>query len=462
MAVSEEIQRKMLEGASSVTPNYEVDYNDNRFGKIESDKSQALTELEQTYGGMINSSDKFYNDQIQATQVWSDIQRQNQQNNTDFAIEQIEQQKDKAYKDYLKEQSGAYVDWQKQSSKHGTEAEKIADSGLWGTGYSESSQVSMYNTYQNRVATARESYNNAVLNYDNAIKDAMLQNNAALAEIAFTALQQQLELSLQGFQYKNQLIIDQANKKTELDNMYYNRYLDVLDQINKENSMAEEVRQYNKSMAEEIRQYNESMAWKTEQAELDRAFEAQEAEIQRKYQAAEAELDRKHEKEILAAKNQYEKERITQQHENDLAKLEKQKEYDLEVLAQKLQNEKDLLDYQNSLTSTDTLGTIPKDEEQKPKEQLKKITETGGGGGKFGPPTPIMPKPTTTAAHIAGITPNQPLNMKSVDDLGLGMVSAEKLASLVNSGQVITYTKNGETYVAWNPLNYKSKYTFKK
>ena len=69
MAVSEEIQRKMLEGASSVTPNYEVDYNDNRFGKIESDKSQALTELEQTYGGMINSSDKFYNDQIQATQV---------------------------------------------------------------------------------------------------------------------------------------------------------------------------------------------------------------------------------------------------------------------------------------------------------------------------------------------------------------------------------------------------------
>ena len=317
----------------------------------------------------------------------------------------------------------------------------------------------MYNTYQNRVATARESYNNAVLNYDNAIKDAMLQNNAALAEIAFTALQQQLELSLQGFQYKNQLIIEQANKKTELDNMYYNRYLDVLDQINKENSMAEEVRQYNESMAEEIRQYNESMTWKTEQAELDRAFEAQEAEIQRKYQAAEAELDRKHEKEILAAKNQYEKERITQQHENDLAKLEKQKEYDLEVLAQKLQNEKDLLDYQNSLISTDVLGTIPKDED---KGSTTRTTESGrevggGGGRKFG-----STKPTTTAAQIAGTTPNQTLNMKSVRDLGLGMVSAEKLASLVNSGQVITYTKNGETYVAWNPLNYKSKYTFKK
>ena len=31
----------------------------------------------------------------------------------------------------------------------------------------ESSKVSMYNTYQNRVATARDSYNRAVLNYNN-------------------------------------------------------------------------------------------------------------------------------------------------------------------------------------------------------------------------------------------------------------------------------------------------------
>ena len=30
------------------TPNYEIDYDDARFGKIESDKNQALTELEQT------------------------------------------------------------------------------------------------------------------------------------------------------------------------------------------------------------------------------------------------------------------------------------------------------------------------------------------------------------------------------------------------------------------------------
>jgi hypothetical protein len=120
----------------------------------------------------------------------------------------------------------------------------------------------MYNTYQNRVATARESYNNAVLNYNNAIKDARLQNNSALAEIAYNALQQQLELSLQGFQYKNNLLLEKANKKTELENTYYNRYLDVLDQINKENTLAEEIRQYNEQMALE----REKFEWQQAQA----------------------------------------------------------------------------------------------------------------------------------------------------------------------------------------------------
>lgn len=253
-----------------------VNYEDERFTQVESDKQQALTEIEKTYGkqnadgtytgGMIGSVDKYYQDQINASKDWADKQIQLQQEQTDLAVEQIEQQKEQAQKDYIKEQSGAYVDWRKQSNQYGVEAEKMAAQGLANTGYSESAQVSMYNTYQNRVATARESYNLAVQNYNLAIKDAQMQNNAALAEIAYQALQQQLELSLQGFQYKNQLILEQASKKTEIDNTFYNRYLDVLNQINTENAMAEEIRQYNESLAlqkaqlaEEKRQFNASL-----------------------------------------------------------------------------------------------------------------------------------------------------------------------------------------------------------
>jgi hypothetical protein len=233
--------------------NYDINYNDNRFTEVEADKKAALSEVEKTYGGMINESDKYYQAQIDASKQWADKQSQLQQEQTDFAIEKIEQQKDQAEKDYTKEQSGAYVDWQKQSNQYGANAEQMASQGMQNTGFAESSLVSMYNTYQNRVATAREAYNLAVINYDNAIKEAQLQNNSILAEIAFESLQKQLELSLQGFQYKNQLLLEKADKKLAVDSEYYQRYQDVLKQINTENALAEEVRQFNETMA-----YNKS------------------------------------------------------------------------------------------------------------------------------------------------------------------------------------------------------------
>lgn len=250
--------------------NYDINYNDERFTTVKAEESAALTESNKTYDSMISSSDAYYDKQIQASKDWADKQTELQQEQTDFAIEQIEQQKEQAKSDYTKEQSAAYVDWQKQSNPYGAEAEQRASAGMTGTGYSESAQVSMYNTYQNRVATARESYNRAVLNYDNAIKDARLQNNSALAEIAYEALQKQLELSLAGFQYKNSLIIEKANKATEIKNTYYNRYQDVLSQINTENALAEEVRQYNETLAEEKRQYDASHALQEESLQLQK------------------------------------------------------------------------------------------------------------------------------------------------------------------------------------------------
>ena len=148
-----------------------VDYNDERFAKVNAEKESALQENETIYNDMINSADEYYTAQIDASKNWADTQTKLQQEQTDFAIEQIGQQKEQTRQDYLKEQTGAYVDWQKQSNQYGANAEQRASQGLAGTGYAESSQVSMYNTYQNRVATARETYSRAVLNYDNATKD---------------------------------------------------------------------------------------------------------------------------------------------------------------------------------------------------------------------------------------------------------------------------------------------------
>ena len=262
---------------------YDINYDDNRFAQVQSAKDAAISEMEQTYQGMIDQSDKYYQQQIDAANNYAQTQKDLQQANTDFAIDKIEQQKEQAQKDYVKQQQGAYTDWRKQSNEYGVKAEQMAAAGLNRTGFSESSQVSMYNTYQNRVTAARESYDRAVQNYNNSITEARLQNNAVLAEIAYNALQTQLELSLQGFQYKNSLVLDRANQKLKLDSEYYGRYQDVLNQINKENALQEEIRQFNENnklqqqkFNEEIRQYNENLALQQAKlAEDKRQFDSQ-------------------------------------------------------------------------------------------------------------------------------------------------------------------------------------------
>lgn len=325
--------------------NYEPNYEDEQFKKVDADLTQREETIKETYGGMIGKADKFYQDLADQSQKWADEQVALQQDQTDFAIEKIEQQKEQAYKDYLKEQSGAYVDWRKQSNQYGTEAEKMASAGLQNTGFSESSQVSMYNTYQSRVASAREVMSQAKLNYENNIQEAILQNNAAMAEIYANAYKEQLELALQGYLHNEQLTLEMNNKLDALNDTKWNRYQDVLTQMNTQNALKAE-----------IDRYNDNQKWQTEQAELDRNHQLQRDELNRKFEAEQAELNKQHDFAILEAKTKAEKELAEQEHQRAMEKLKKQQEYELAQLNQKLANDKDLLSYENSLKKTQISG----------------------------------------------------------------------------------------------------------
>lgn len=237
-----------------------INYNDKRFTQVKNQESTDLKNVNNLYNTMVNNSDKYYNNLINASQDYANKQTEIQNQQTDLAIEKVEQQKEWAQQDYTKEQKGAYTDWQKQSDQYGAVAE--ANAKMIGTGYAESSQVQMYTAYQNRVATARESFNRAVTEYDMAIKDARLQNSAKLAEIAYQALQQKLELSLEGFQYKNTLLQQKLTAQNDVKDRYYNRWKDVQSQINTEKTLAEQVRQFNQQMALEREQFN----WQKAQA----------------------------------------------------------------------------------------------------------------------------------------------------------------------------------------------------
>lgn len=254
--------------------DFKVNMDDERLKAIDKEEAKAVKNSNATYDTMIKNSDRYYNNQINESKAWEQKQTQLQQEQTDFAIQKIEQQQQQAEKDYIREQKGAYADWQKESNKYGANAEQMADMGMGGTGYSESSQVSMWNTYQNRVATARESYIQIKTDFDNAMTEARLQNNAVLAEIAHEAQQTRLELALNQFQYKNSLISEKASKALELNKYYDSKWQTILDQINKENQLAMQQEQFNKEyklkqkqhqkelklqqdrLKEEIRQFN--------------------------------------------------------------------------------------------------------------------------------------------------------------------------------------------------------------
>ena len=240
-----------------------VNYEDERFKAVDAEKQSALNNVNNVYNNMVNESQGYYNDLQNAAEEYGRTQAELQQQQSDYAIQQIEQNKDYLNKDYQREQRGAYTDWQKQSNRYGVEAERQAAVGLNNTGYSESSQVSMYNTYQNRVAQARDTYNRAVTEYDNQITQARLTNSAQLAQIAYQALQTKLQLGLEGFQYKNGLLTQQLQMQQATEDRYYSRWQDVLNQINTENALAEEQRQFNAKMAEERRQFNASLAQKS-------------------------------------------------------------------------------------------------------------------------------------------------------------------------------------------------------
>lgn len=231
-----------------------VDYNDKRFAQVESEKQNELNRYNNTYDNLIKERNEFTQQQQNLVNQWEQTQRDIANQNLQHQTELYNQQKEKAEKDYQREASASYADYLKEADRYGVSREQQVANGLSNSGYSESSKVNMYNTYQNRLASARRSMNDAVLEFDNAIKEAQLSNNATLAQNALEALQKKLDIALEGFNYKDTQTQNKLTWENNINNQYYGRYKDVESQINYENEQQEAIRQYNEQMARQKEQ----------------------------------------------------------------------------------------------------------------------------------------------------------------------------------------------------------------
>lgn len=253
-----------------------INYNDSRFTQLEKEEQAAKNQSNGTYDSLIKDSGKYYDNLINQSKDWADKQADIQNQQTEFTVQKIEQQKEQAAKDYTKEQKGAYQDYMKQSNAYGSNMQTAGQKGLGGSGWSETIQSGFYNTYQNRYAKARESYNEIVMNYNNNIKEAELQNSSALANIYANAQKEQLELALQSFTVIKDLKLAKQDKLLALDSEYNDRWRQVESQINTENALAEEIRQYNATLAEQKRQADMDQAYRNSQLALQKQQLAQE------------------------------------------------------------------------------------------------------------------------------------------------------------------------------------------
>ena len=285
---------------ASYNPNETVNYNDSRLTSVQAEQAQKEAEVKNDYNTRIDQTDSFYNNLNNTLENNAKTASDNIQAQTNQSISEINQQKAKAERDYQKEQRGAYQDYARGVNPYGINAENSARQGLGSSGYSESANVSMYNTWQNRVATARQTLADIQQNYDNLIAQARISNNTQLADIYAELAKQQAQNAIAGFQYKNTLIESREDRLQTLGTRYDNKYAQALAQINNEieqrrqnyNSSVSTVQNY-ENYLESQRQFNEKMAYQREQDEANRRFQAEEAEKTRQFQARQNALSRR-------------------------------------------------------------------------------------------------------------------------------------------------------------------------
>lgn len=263
---------------------YRVDTNDKRLTAIEDKQAADIKDSDASFDKMLADTKTEYNNAMSKWDTWEDTQTDLQNRRHEQTVKEIEQKKADLKSDYTKEQSGAYVDWQKQSDEYGVNAEKAAASGMSNSGFTANFENSLYNTYQNRVAAARESYMRSLTNYENNINQAKLNNDTILAEIAAEAAQNQMQLSLQLLTAKNNLLTQKAEANLRIKSNWQSVYQNMMDTIMSEHRLNEDARQAdmaNKRAQEQIAIAQAELKIKQEQWEQEKADKEAAAEAAR-------------------------------------------------------------------------------------------------------------------------------------------------------------------------------------
>lgn len=122
---------------------------------------------------------------------------------TEMSVAELERNKEQIDKDATKTNRALYTEYRKASNPYGANAEQLASQGLGNSGYAESTQANLYNTFQKNVTDTLNNARELKSNFDFEINKARQTGDITLAQNALAIYQQKMNLLTQEYELKN-------------------------------------------------------------------------------------------------------------------------------------------------------------------------------------------------------------------------------------------------------------------
>lgn len=161
---------------------------------------------------------------------------------------EVERQKKEYDEEATKSAKALYSDYKKQSNPYGANAEQLASQGLNKSGYAESSQVNLYNTYQKNVTELITTANKLKADKDFEMNQAYLEADIQKAQNTLAIYQQQAQLALTEYQLKY-----------DREKFDYQKYRDTIADSQWEKQFAMQEQQNHQAQSNWEREYNLSL-----------------------------------------------------------------------------------------------------------------------------------------------------------------------------------------------------------
>lgn len=132
------------------------------------------------------------------TQQQDIVNKQTEQN-----VAELERQKAEVDKEATKTNQGLYTEYKKATNPYGVNAEQLYSKGLGNSGYAETTQTNLYNTYQKNVTNTINNAQKLKSDFDFEINKARQNGDITLAQNALEIYKQKMQLLTQEYELRN-------------------------------------------------------------------------------------------------------------------------------------------------------------------------------------------------------------------------------------------------------------------